>query len=504
MQDGVLDAADVLVDRHPVARALVDHALVLAGTAEAREVPRRIDERIHGVGLALRGAAARRALRLEELGQPGERIAGAVGHEVLGQPDRQLLVGHRDVAAGRAMHDRDRAAPVALARDAPVAQAPLHLLVAQAFGAQVGRDGLHRRLVGQAVIFPGIDAHAVLGVLGPPRRIDAIAQRMADHRLDRQSIFVRELVIALVVRRHRHHRAFAVAHQHVIRHPYLQLLARERMRHRHAGRHALLLDLRELGFHRRAALAFLDERRNLGISLRRPLGDRVLGGDGAEGRAHQRIGARGEDRVLGDAQEVHRDLALLDQRAGAPAAAFDHLLIREHRLVDGIPVDDAGLLVRDAFFEQTGEEPLVPLVVIRIAGGELARPVEREAEAFQLRLHVGDVVVRPARRRHLVRHRRVLGGKSECIPAHRLQHVVSAHPVVPGENVADGIVPDVPHVQLPRGVGEHAQAIELLPGGVFFDAEGALALPVILGFALYRQRIVSVLHVSYCTGSRGL
>jgi len=35
--------------------------------------------------------------------------------------------------------------------------------------------------------------------------------------------------------------------------------------------------------------------------------------------------------------------------------------------------------------------------------------------------------------------------------------------------------------------------------GVFFDAEGALRFPVSLGFALYRQRIVSVLHVSYCT-----
>src|SRR5688500_19928469 len=36
------------------------------------------------------------------------------------------------VAARRAMHDRDRRAPVALARNAPVTQAPLHLLLAQA------------------------------------------------------------------------------------------------------------------------------------------------------------------------------------------------------------------------------------------------------------------------------------------------------------------------------------------------------------------------------------
>ncbi len=201
-------------------------------------------------------------------------------------------------------------------------------------------------------------------------------------------------------------------------------------------------------------------------------------------------------RVRRDAEEIHRDLALLDSRAGAPAAALDHLLVGEHGLIHRIPVHDAGLLVREALPEHAQEEPLVPLVVIGIAGREFARPVEREAEAVQLRFHVRDVVARPLRRRHLGRHRRVLGRQSEGVPPHRLQHVVSAHPVVPGENVADGIVPDVPHVQLPRRIREHAQAIELLLGGVFFDAEGALRFPVSLGLALDRQRIVNVLHGS--------
>ena len=50
------------------------------------------------------------------------------------------------LAARGAVDDRDRRAPVALARDAPVAQAPRHLLLAQAFGLEVGRDGVDRRL----------------------------------------------------------------------------------------------------------------------------------------------------------------------------------------------------------------------------------------------------------------------------------------------------------------------------------------------------------------------
>ena len=168
--------------------------------------------------------------------------------------------------------------------------------------------------------------------------------------------------------------------------------------HEQAGRHAFL-------FHRARArlpstLPRLHSSMNAASfgSLRGRAGrERMLGGDRHEGHAHQRVGARGEhlrarfalavrartgnaishafaaadpvrlhrlhalgpagrsssaasssSAYCGDAQEVHRDLALLDQRAGAPAAAVDHLLVGEHGLVDRIPVDDAGLLVGDA------------------------------------------------------------------------------------------------------------------------------------------------------------
>src|SRR4051794_9971534 len=313
------------------------------------------------------------------------------------------------------------------------------------------------------------------------------------------------------------------------------------MSHGHAGGHALLLYLREVRLHHRAALAVLDERGDLGVAFCGPRGDRMLGRHSAEGRAHECVSARSEHpqqpvlafelvreadahafgladpvllhqlhllrparqvvergeqlvRVMRDAQEVHRNLPLLDQGAGSPAAALDHLLVREDRLVDGIPVDDAGLLIGKALLEEPGEDPLIPFVVLGLAGRELAFPVEREAEAPQLQLHVGDVVVRPLCRRYLVRHRRVFRRQPERIPAHRLQHVEAAHAVVPGENVADRIVPHVPHVQLSRGVGEHGQAIELPLRGVFFDVERAGTFPERLSFAFDRLRIVGVLH----------
>ena len=548
----MLDAADVLVDRHPVPRARVHHRLGVVRAGIAREIPGRIHEGVHGVGLALRRSAARGAGRLVERGHFRERIAGAVRHQVLGQAHGQVLFLFGHVAALRAVHDRNRAAPVALARNAPVAQPPLDMLLAEALRLKIRGDRVDRRLEIQAVVLAGIDERAVLGVLGFPGAGDRVAERMAHHRRNRQAVLSGEGIVALVVCRHCHHRTLAIAHQHVVRDPHRKLRAGERMGDEDARRHALLLDLRKLGFHHRAALAFLDEGREFGVGLRRMQRDRMLGGDCAEGGAHQRIGTRGENpertrlagqlvgegetnafraadpvllhelhllgpsgqavqcreqllRILGNTEEVHRDLALFHHRAGAPATAFDDLLVRQHRLVNRVPVDDAGLLVGDALPEHANEQPLVPLVVLGTAGGEFALPVERKAEALQLFLHVGDVVVGPLRGRHLVRHRGVLGRQPEGVPAHGLHHVHAAHPVVPGEHIADGIVPHMPHVELARGVGEHGQAVELLLRRIFDAAERAARIPEVLCVAFDVLRRIAVLHSEYpgCPASTG-
>ncbi len=186
-------------------------------------------------------------------------------------------------------------------------------------------------------------------------------------------------------------------------------------------------------------------------------------------------------RVLRDPQVVHRDLALLDQRAGAPAAAVDHLLVREHGLVDRVPVDRAGRLVGDAALEHPQEQPLVPLVVVGVAGRELARPVDAEAERLELALHVRDVVARPLRGRDAVLDRGVLGRQAEGVPAHRLQDVVALHAHVAGQHVADGVVAHVAHVQLAARVREHAQAVVLRPRGVFARGERAGGVPFLPG-----------------------
>ena len=75
-------------------------------------------------------------------------------------------------------------------------------------------DGIERAVEIQAVEFAGIDQPAFFGERAGRGQVTELAVRGRDHLLDRQTVFLREFLVALVVRRHRHHRAGAVIHQH--------------------------------------------------------------------------------------------------------------------------------------------------------------------------------------------------------------------------------------------------------------------------------------------------
>src|SRR5690606_3273868 len=206
VQHGVFDAPDVLVHGHPVVVAGIYHGLVVVGRGIAHEVPRRIDEGVHGVGLAARGLAATGARARQEGFVLGERVAGAVGEEVVGQHDGQVWLGHRHGAAVGAVDDGDGGAPVPLARDAPVAQAPGGLLFAQALRGEIRGDGVDRLAVRQAVIFARVDRAANL-LVGIPVLPGVGGVRLsfdADDLPDGQLVLAGKGEIAFVVRRHTH------------------------------------------------------------------------------------------------------------------------------------------------------------------------------------------------------------------------------------------------------------------------------------------------------------
>ena len=110
----------------------------------------------------------------------------------------------------------------------------------------------------------------------------------------------------------------------------------------------------------------------------------LLHRDDALGPAHQlfhvvqeRVG------VGGNFPEPLLELALLDRRLLVPpAAAIDHLLVREHGLALRAPVHAALLAVGESALVHLEEEPLVPAVVFGRAGSDLAPPIVAEAQAL--------------------------------------------------------------------------------------------------------------------------
>ena len=140
-------------------------------------------------------------------------------------------------------------------------------------------------------------------------------------------------------------------------------------------------------------------------------------------------------------------LALLDRGTRAPALAVNHLLIGQYRVVDRVPVHLGLFLVDEALFHEFQEQALLFAVIIWIAGRKLARPIEREAELLELCLHRGDVLIGPGARMHALFHGRIFRWHAECVPAHRVQHVVALGLAMAGNHITHRIIAHMSHVQ---------------------------------------------------------
>ena len=484
-----------------------------------------------------------------------QRIARSIGDAIHRQYHRQIFFRHRHGTVLVAMDDGNRRAPIALTANAPVAQPPSGFFLAQTQRGQVGSHCIDRHLESKTVVFTGIDGDALQLIavpVGPGFQAVGLVLNTG-HLLDGQVIFLGKFKIPLVMRWHAHDCAVAIAHQHIVADPDFHLRTRQRMRDEQARALALFLLRRHFGFSRAAGLAFGDESGQFGIRGGGMQRQRMLGCDGAKCHAHDGVSACGEDihpaianqrarrirnsvgerkahaftfadpvflhqahplgpavecglvaahlhmveqllRVVGDLEVIAWNLALFDRRAGAPALAVDDLFVGQHSLVHRIPVHDLGLAVGDAFFQHLQEQPLVPLVVTRIAGRDFTTPVNGQPHRLHLLFHVSDVVVSPLGRRHAVFQRGILGRQAKRIPAHRHQDVVALHAQVAGEHVVDGVVAHMAHVQLAAGVRQHGAGVVFLAACVFGHAVGIKGVPVGLRAALYVNVVVFVLH----------
>ena len=318
VQNGVLDATDVVIDGHPAVGSLAGEGqLGVVRIGIAQVIPAGAGKGVHGIGLALSRAAADRAGGLVELLALGEGLAGAQV-KVLGQRHRQLVLGHGHDAAVLAVDGRDGVAPIALAGNEPVAQTELDLTTTAAHGLEVGHDrslalgvlaaahtgvlaGLDQRALGSMGAIP-VDGLGMEGIDGLAVSLDGCAVVIVqDDRHDRQIILACELKVALVAAGNGHDGAGAVVGNNVVGNPHGDLLAVDRVHHVAAGKGTVLLEGALGTFDGGDMLGVLDDLGH-GLLVLRTLDElvqtRVLGSQDKEGDTEERVGSRGEDGDL--------------------------------------------------------------------------------------------------------------------------------------------------------------------------------------------------------------
>ncbi len=239
------------------------------------------------------------------------------------------------------VHDRERLAPVALAREQPVAQLVLDGAGADAVGLEPCDDGLLGVGHVEAVQVVAVDQRSVTGERG-------LGQVTAlDDLDDVETEGGRELPVALVVAGHGHDRAGAVAGEHVVGDEHRQLVPVDRVHgvdaEEDAGLLLVLLALEVgLGRDRRAVRGDGLGRRGgpagppgidaLGpLRCHQPVDQVVLGGQRHVGGTEQRVRTRGEHL---DAVAVRIELHLGTVRAPDPVALHGLDLLRPVQVLE--------------------------------------------------------------------------------------------------------------------------------------------------------------------------
>ena len=198
-------------------------------------------------------------------------------------------------------------------------------------------------------------------------------------------------------------------------------------------------------------------------------------------------------RVIRDLVEPLGQFLLHDLLVASPAKSGFDLFVGQNRLARFAPVDETLLTIREALFVHLEENPLVPFVVVRFAGGDFLGPVVAVAEFFELRPHKVDVLESPLSRMDVLFDGRVFSRHAEGVPAHGVKNIEPAHPPETGHDVSDAVITNVPDVYSARRVREHLKNIVFWTV-VFRDLEYLAVLPLILPLGLDLIRMIAVFH----------
>ncbi len=94
----------------------------------------------------------------------------------------------------------------------------------------------------------------------------------------------------------------------------------------------------------------------------------------------------------------------------------------------------------------------------------------------------------------------ILSRQAEGIPAHGLHDIFALHTLKAGDDITNGVVAHVPHVQAAAGIGEHGEAVIFLFRSILSHFKCLILLPVILSCLFHCcGRILRVHRYLFCS-----
>ena len=201
--------------------------------------------------------------------------------------------------------------------------------------------------------------------------------------------------------------------------------------------------------------------------------------------------------VGGDAEEPLLEVTLGDEVARPIARSVGQdLFVGQHGLAAGAPVDRGQSAVGQARLPELQEDELGPVDVGGVVTMDLPAQVVDRAQAQQRGLELGDAGIGEGPGVGPRLDGRVLRRQAERVEADRAEHALAQHGLVAHGQVAECVIADMPLMGRPRGIGVHAQGVELFTRIVVVDAVGTFVLPVALPLLFNADNIECAGHAT--------
>ena len=151
--------------------------------------------------------------------------------------------------------------------------------------------------------------------------------------------------------------------------------------------------------------------------------------------------------IFGDAEHPLTKVFLGNRGAAALAAAVYYFLVGQSGLTGGAPVDRELFLIGQAFFEHLNENPLGPFIKIRICGVHFHIPVIDGCDLVDLAFDICDILCGGDGRMLAGLDGIVLCRKSECVPAHGMNQIITLEHFIAAPHIRNYISSPMSYMQ---------------------------------------------------------